>query len=136
MPRLTVDVELMMVQLLSAALPDVEVVGQPDVDMATRLPMVVVQPGTGRMISNGGPAMGWSWEISLSILGTGHQFTSDLADTVYQEMHGFHDRQASAAGGHINHVDDISMPVRSGTAVELDNLTQFDGSWVVVVVPN
>lgn len=136
MARITVDIELLMVGLLDQALPDVTVMAEVDVDSVDRLPLVIVRPVTGAMISNGAPNLGWSWLVALSILAQGHQAASDLADDVYGIVHGFEDQQAVMAGvGCITHVEDNSMPTRTATSVTADNLTQYDGAWQLTVTP-
>ena len=136
MARITVDIELLMVGLLDQALPGVTVLAETDVDAVDPLPMVIVRPVTGAMISNGGPGLGWSWLVALSILQKGHQEASDLADRVYGIVHGFEDQQAVMAGvGCVTHVEDNSMPTRTATSVTADNLTQYDGAWQLTVTP-
>lgn len=136
MARLTVDVELLMVELLTAALPNAEVVAKVDAGADLHTPAVVVQPVNGAMISNGAPGLGWSWLIALSILGNGHQYTSDFADHVYAAMHGFEDNQSVLPGvGCVTRVEDSSMPIRTATIVTANNLTQYDGAWQITVTP-
>lgn len=136
MARLTVDIELLMVGLLDAYLPDVDVRAAVDVDLIDSLPMVIVQPVTGQMISNGSPALGWEWIVSLAIYNETAQSTSDLADLVYATIHRLHDDQAAMAGvGYVSSVEDQQMPVRTATVKSPTRLTQFNGVWTVRVRP-
>lgn len=137
MARLTVDAELLLITLLGDADLGADVIAATDVDTADRIPVIIVNAITGQMITNGAPALGWEWTVNLSIIEKGIGPASDLADLVYQTMHGFHDSQAGVEGvGYINHVADESMPRRTSTILTMDNLTQYDGMWTIRVRPD
>lgn len=137
MARLTVDIELLMVGLLSAALgSEADVKARPDVDVADDLPLVIVTPIAGQMISNGAPSLGWSHLVEFTVLKSGHQAASDLADLVYRTLHGFHDNQSALAGvGYVNHTEDDEMFRRVATVIAVDNLTQYTGQFRFTILP-
>lgn len=141
--RITVDMEELMVRLLSDEYvrsgeyldAPIEVRPEPDVDSADVLPLVIVGVGQGHMIGNGGPSLAWEWNVSLSILHDDEEACSNLADHTYEMMHLFHDNGAGIPGvGSVIHVEDVSMPSRTGTYITpAGGLTQFDGAWTVTV---
>ena len=141
--RITVDMEELMVRLLSDEYArsqlyyerPIEVRPEPDVDSADVLPLVIVGVGQGQMMGNGGPSLAWTWNVSLSILHDDEEACSDLADHTYEMMHTFHDNGAGIEGvGSVIHVEDVSMPSRTGTYITpAGGLTQFDGAWTVTV---
>lgn len=137
MARITVDVELLMVGLLQAALGvEANVKARPDVDVADDLPLVIVTPVSGAMVANGAPDLGWSHLVEFTVLKSGHQDASDLADLVYQKLHGFHDSQAGLTGvGYINHTEDDEMFRRVATVIAVDNLTQYTGTFRFTIRP-
>lgn len=136
MARLTVDVESLFVQLFQAAFPDCDVRAAVDVDAAETLPMIIIRPVVGAAVSNGSPGMGWSWTVAVSVIASGQKDASDLADAVYEAFHGFDANRAQVDGvGRVGAVEDESMPTRTATVIEVDNLTQFDGSWTAIVRP-
>lgn len=142
--RITVDMELLMVRLLSDSYvasgeyinAPIEVRPEPDVDSADVLPLVIVGVGQGHMVSNGGAGLAWVWNVSLSILHDDEEACSDLADHTYELMHGFHDNGSGIPGvGSVIHVEDVSMPSRTGTYITpAGGLTQFDGAWTVTAM--
>lgn len=141
--RITVDMEYLMVRLLSESFAEsgmyyerpIEVRPEPDVDSADVLPLVIVGVGQGHMISNGAPGLAWEWNVSLSILHDDEEECSDLADHTYELMHGYHDNGAGIQDvGSVVYVEDVSMPSRTGTYITpAGGLTQFDGAWTVTV---
>lgn len=137
MSRLTVDFEKLMYQLLTADLPDIKVAPSVDVDSITDLPLLVFTGTAGHMISNGTPALGWEWTLALSLFTADRDTGSDLADLIYQTVHGFDDRKAAITGvGGVSSVDDESMFTRSAIA-ELDGalVEQYDAAFTVRVRP-
>ena len=141
--RITVDMEELMVRLLSDAYElsreyiesPVEVRPEPDVDSADVLPLVIVSVGQGTMVSNGGPGLAWTWVVHINILHSDEEAGSGLADHTYELMHGFHDKASGIPGvGVVISVEDVSMPSRTATMVTpAGDLTQFDGTWTVTV---
>lgn len=140
MARLTVDVEQLMVGLYQNALATyptvVSVKSAPDVDAVEYLPMVVISPVHGAMIQNGAPGLGWLWLVEVTILAEGHAAAADLADEVYRQTHMFEDRGANVPSvGQVGVVEDNEMPRRVAKSIELNNLTQFTGSFQLVILP-
>lgn len=140
--RITVDMKYLMVALLQMHLNDsgeypygVEVVAGTDVDTVERLPMVIVQPGQGTMIPNGGPSLAWAWTVSVQVLHEDEELCGDLADHVYELMHTFHDKGSGIPDvGVVTGTEDISMPSHTATtATPAGGITQFDGAWTVTV---
>lgn len=133
--RITCDAEALFIILLSRALPTVFVTAEADVNAIDHLPMVTVAARNGRMVSNGAPSLAWEWQIFLSIVHLGREEASDLADEIYELMHGFEDNGGVVEGvGHVSLVDDISMPSKTATSeIPAGGLTQFDGSWAATV---
>lgn len=138
MARITVDVEQLMVGLLSESFPDADVRAAPDVDLIDSLPMIVVQLVTGQMVSNGSPKLGWTWIVSLTMYAETTTAASDFADQVYGAVHGFHDDQAAMAGvGYVSSVEDQQMPTRTATVPTGEHrMTQFNGAWTITVRPD
>lgn len=139
MARLTVDIEQLMVGLYQPALASypgdpVSVKSAPDVDATDLIPMVVVSPVHGVMIQNGAPSLGWLWLIQVTILAYGHAAAADLADEVYRRTHGF-ENSVVAGVGQVGVVEDSEMPRRVATSIEANNLTQFNGTFQLVVLP-
>lgn len=141
MNRVTVDVEVLFVRLLEQALPGVSVQASADVGDIDALPLVIVTTGNGGMVSNGGPGLGWEWQIDVSIICDGDSERSSrdnasaLADRTYAAMHGFHDTGASMPGiGAVTYMEDVSMPSRTTTTVlNAGGLSQYDGTFSAIV---
>lgn len=141
--RTTADAQELFIKLLLQAYIDsgeylddpVDVQGAADVDAIEHVPLVLVTTGQGTMVSNGGPSLGWNWQVHLSILHFTKAKASDLADHTYELMHGFHDQGASLPGvGAVSYVDDISMPAHTATSITpAGGLTQYDGTWAAIV---
>lgn len=139
MPRLTVDVEHLLVALVGEALETVAVLPAIDVDFGgpggPQLPVVLLAPINGRMISNGHPHLGWEWTVAFTVLANGYNAASLLADDLYRAVHML--EGTSLAGvGEVATVEDEAMPARtSSVLLDAQNLTQFDGTFVVRVRP-
>ena len=139
MPRLTVDVEQLLVVMVGEAIDPVPVLPAIDVDFdgpgGPQLPVVLLSPLNGRMVSNGHPALGWEWTVAFTILADGYDAASQLADTLYQSVHMLEGKSWPGVGS-VATVEDESMPSRTASVVlETQNLTQFDGTFVVRVRP-
>ncbi|GAB2698371.1 hypothetical protein GCM10027194_35260 [Thalassiella azotivora] len=108
-----------------------------DVDAVDHLPLILLTPINGAMVSNGNPALGWEWTVAFTVLGSGRADTSDLADELYQAVHGLHDDGAAVPGvGEVSSVEDVAMPTRTATStVNAQDLTQFDGTFLIRVRP-
>jgi hypothetical protein len=113
----------------------VEVTAGTDVDTVERLPMVIVDPEQGTMVSNGAAGLAWTWVVSATVLHNDEELCADLADHVYELMHKFHDDGAHIPGvGSLIRTEDISMPSHTATtATPAGGLTQFNGTWTVTV---
>ena len=137
MPRVTVDIEWLLVSLLTASLPGVTVAASLDVDSIDTLPMVIVRPVDGQPVSNGPVGFGYHWQVNIAVLATSHVAASDLADTVYQTVHGYEKTQARVTGvGYVRAVQDDVLPVRTASVTVADNITQFNGQWIFTVRPD
>lgn len=151
MPRVTVDVEALLVELLQALFVD-EVTVRSEVDNTydpaepltdavlgeDGVPLILVRGITGRMVQNGDYRLGWEWTVGFSIIGAGRDLTADIADALYQAVHGFHEHGAAVEGvGWVSSVDDVAMPARTFTqAVHGQDLVAYDATFAVRVRPD
>lgn len=131
-----VDAELLFVQLLGIAMPAATVVAAPDADLVDLLPLVVVSAYNGHRISNAHPSLAQEWVLSTTVLCEGKEAAADMAMDLYYQMHTLHDTEASLPDvGEVVSVDDEEMPHRVATSVLANNLTQYSGSFSVIVKP-
>lgn len=141
MPRTTVDVSSLLIQLLSARVTGVTVMESVDVSSWADLgytPLLTVRGLSGQAVSNGPYSSGWSWLVPCQLIAAGDKATAaDLADSIYTAMHQLADTQAGVTGqGHVSTVDDVSMFARTATtAVNDQDAHQFDATFAVVVRP-
>lgn len=131
-----VDAELLFVRLLEAAMPTVTVVAAPDADVVDFLPLVVISAYSGRRVSNAHASLAQEWVLSTTVLCEGKVPAADMAQDLYYQIHTLHDTGASLPDvGEVVSVDDEEMPHRVATSVLANNLTQYSGSFSVVVKP-
>lgn len=144
MPRTTVDVSSLLVQLLAARVTGVTVRESVDVSSWSDnnyQPLLTVRGLSGQAIRNGPYTAGWSWLVHCQLLAAGDKAdAADLADAAYTAMHQLPDEvpQAGISGqGYVHDVDDVSMFARTATtAVNDEDAHQFDATFQVVVRPN
>lgn len=134
-PRLTVDFLYLMTALLDY--PGLTVAPDVDVDSMDHLPLLTISGFNGHAIGNGGyQARGFEWTLSLSLFTDGGlEQAVDLADTVYQLVHGM-EGYGIADVGAVNSVEDSSMFDRIGAASLPDKtIVQQSASFTVRVSP-
>lgn len=144
MARITVDVDALLVQLLTPRLPGLTVMESTDPQAAGVVPLLTCRGVTGHMVSNGNYKLGWEWVVACQLLANATPTTSSrdngsaLADQVYQQIHGLHEDHASLPGmGGVSYVDDVSMFTLGGTtALQDQQVTQFDATFQIIVRPN
>lgn len=133
--RLTVRFDKLMYELLQMdgllTLPAV------DVDSLDSLPLLTVAGGNGHMIRNGFPGAGWEWTLFLTLYAPNRNDGDDMADTIYQIVHGWEDDQTLIAGlGYVNGVEDVSMFDRIGGAKFANKqIVQYAAAFTVRVRP-
>lgn len=134
--RFAVDMEELMVALLSRDLPQALTVAQPDTDVVEHLPFVVVGCGNGVPVSNGPLGLATNWTVNCMVVHMGDTDASDLADELLEIVCGWSeawDNRGTIAGvGAIVSVDVISMPSRTATtATPAGGLTQYDATFSI-----
>lgn len=134
LPRVTVDFERLMAQLLVR--DGLTVLPAVDVDSLGTLPLLTFAGGNGHQIRNG--YAGWEWTLFLTLYANGRNQGGDLADTIYQTVHGWDNDQTGVPGiGSVTSVEDGSMFDRIGGArLDDKNVVQYAASFLVRVVPN
>ena len=131
-----VDIERILVSLLQASFPDVHVAASLDVDSIDHLPMIIVRPVDGESVSNAPVGWAFHWRVNLSMLANSHTAAFDLADSVYQAVHGYEDTQARAPGvGYVRAVTDENLPTRTASVTVANNITQFNWQPTITVRP-
>jgi hypothetical protein len=134
-PRVTIDFLYLMIELLDY--PGLTVAPDVDVDSMDTLPLLTVSGFNGHAISNGGyQVRGFEWTLSLSLYTDGGlEQAVDLADTVYQIVHGMEGAGIVGVGA-VNSVEDGSMFDRVGAASLPDKtIVQQSASFTVRVSP-
>lgn len=135
MTRYTVPIMELMTKLLIIRFPapQFEVLPSADVDGVNELPLLVLDCHDGHMV--GGRSLAWEWQVTVSLLTLQETDAEELSDQLYGYMHELHDNGAAIPGvGMISSVDDVFMPARRATTkLAAGDLTQYDGTWSVIV---
>lgn len=131
--RFTVDMEALMVGLLTRDFPGVLVTAEPDTDIADYVPFVVVSCGNGSFVGNGPPGGPMSWHVHIMVVHVTDGEASDLADAIFENVwkyaEDWSDYGTIAGVGAIVSVEDISAPARTATtATPAGGLTQYDAT--------
>lgn len=137
--RVSVDMDHLMVALLSQSFPDADWATASDVDSPERIPFGVVNSVNGHMVSNGGPFLAWEWNVNISLVALDQEMLGDWSDEVWEVIHNYHEAWNPESGmmvgiGAITNVEDISMFTRNATTkTPAGDLTQYDGSFTITV---
>lgn len=137
--RVSVDMDHLMVALLSSSFPDADWATASDVDSPDRVPFGVVNSANGQMVSNGAAGLAFEWVVGISLVHIDQEVLGDWADEVWETIHNYHDSWKPESGmivgiGAINSVEDISMFTRSATTkTPAGDLTQYDGTFSITV---
>ena len=108
LPRLGPDPAAIISQLL--VYPGVQVRYSADVDTfgEAAYPLLIWRCFGGVPVRNGLAGAGQVWNLAISAFNTSEETTFDLANTVYQVVHGFPDQSPSAFGW-VSSVDDAEL---------------------------
>lgn len=137
--RVSVDMDHLMVALLSSSFPLVDWATASDVDSPERIPFGVVSCANGQMIGSNVSALAFEWVVSISLVHDNQELIADLADEVWETVHNYHDDWKPESGmivgiGAINKVEDISIFTKSATTTTpAGDLTQYDGTFSITV---
>lgn len=131
-----VDIEALLVQLLSPRLTGATVIAAPDVNDQASYPLVVISPGTCIGITDAPEGWGWKWNVSFSIAHTTRKAAFYLADALHKALHTFHEDGAGIEGlGHIGSVENVIAPMRTGSSLIGDtNVTEYLAVYGVEVI--
>ena len=138
MARYAVDMEQLLVELVTRDMPDCEVRAEVDVDAVDVLPLIIVSPGQGQSVE-GQRGMAWVWQSHFSVLAETHEQASDVSDRLNEVVDGWANSWSPVAGtivgvGAITNLEDISIFARTATSLTpAGGLTQFDGTFAITV---
>lgn len=133
LPRMTVDFELLMANLL--AYPGLFVLPRVDADSLDNLPLLTFAGADGVSVGNGPPGSGWRWSLYLSLYVESMEQGGSVADTVYQIVHGMEETGIADVGSVVS-VEDVAMFDRIGGAdIDDRRVVQYNATFEVIVIP-
>ena len=132
------DVEELFVTLTERGMSQVAIATKPDVDVAERLPYIVIVAGNGNRLEADEACRVWNFTVHFMIVAAGDVQCSDLADELYELVWSWGNPWNSsgtiAGVGAITEVEDISTPARTATTVSpAGDLTQYDATFSINV---
>lgn len=122
-----IDMDVLLVELLSEALPGVHVTAASDAEDTNVYPLIVVTPGVGTPIPDSPTGYGAVYTTSIAMAAETRQKAFELANALHRELYRLADRSAAVEGvGSIGQVTDVFLPRRTGSArVGSSNVTEF-----------
>lgn len=122
-----VDMDVLLVELLSEALPGVHVTAASDSADTTAYPLIVVTPGVSTPVLDAPEGYGYVWTTSFALAAETRQKAFELANALHRELYRLSERGAAVEGvGSIGQVTDLFPPRRTGSArVGSSNVTEF-----------
>jgi len=110
-----------------------------EVDDIDHLPLIIVDAMQGQSVPDSPVGFVWQWMVNLEILAEGIEECADLSDELHEYLESFSQSWDMSHGiipgiGAITGVEVTSIPTKTAsTALPAGNLTQFNGSFNVMV---